>query len=39
MGRVLRVELRRSAAVGIALLPLVVTTALLLSFPQDFAGR
>ncbi|MGI5145266.1 hypothetical protein ACQEVC_02500 [Plantactinospora sp. CA-294935] len=39
MGRILGIELRRSAAVGVALLSLVVSTAALLSFPQGFAGR
>lgn len=39
MGRILRTELRRSPAVGIALLSLVVGTALLLTYPQGFAGR
>ncbi|MGW4464590.1 hypothetical protein [Micromonospora sp. NPDC004704] len=38
-GRFLRVELRRSAAGGIALLMLVVGTAMLLSSTQFFAGR
>ncbi|MEO3926087.1 hypothetical protein ABGB07_19785 [Micromonosporaceae bacterium B7E4] len=39
MGRILGIELRRSAAVGAALLSLVVSAAALLSFPQGFAGR
>lgn len=38
-GRILRIELRRSPAVWIALLSLVVGTALLLTYPQGFAGR
>ncbi|MBE1486414.1 hypothetical protein [Plantactinospora soyae] len=39
MGRILRIELRRSAAVGVALLSLVVGTAMLLSYTEGFAGR
>jgi hypothetical protein len=39
MGRILRIELRRSSAVGIAVLSLVLGTGLLLSFTQGFAGR
>ncbi|MFD0822521.1 hypothetical protein ACFQ0D_30340, partial [Micromonospora zhanjiangensis] len=38
-GRILRIELRRSVAVGFALLSLVVGTALLLSATGLFAGR
>ncbi|MGC4757517.1 hypothetical protein [Micromonospora trifolii] len=38
-GRVLRIELRRSAALGIALLSLVIGVALLLSSTQFFAAR
>ncbi|MEK8108046.1 hypothetical protein NKG94_29250 [Micromonospora sp. M12] len=38
-GRILRIELRRSAALGIALLSLVVGVALLLSSTQFFAAR
>lgn len=39
MGRITRIELRRSPAAGIALLSLAVGSALLVSFPQGFAGR
>ncbi|MBF9130671.1 hypothetical protein I0C86_17145 [Plantactinospora sp. S1510] len=39
MGRILRIELRRSAALGVALLSLVVATATLLSYTEGFAGR
>ncbi|GAA3384012.1 hypothetical protein [Cryptosporangium minutisporangium] len=38
-GRILRLELRRSAAVGIGALSLLVGGGLLLSFPEGFAGR
>lgn len=38
-GRILRIELRRSAALGTALLILVTGAALLLSSTQFFAGR
>ncbi|WP_051723591.1 ABC transporter permease [Micromonospora chokoriensis] len=38
-GRILRIELRRSAALGTALLLLVTGAALLLSSTQFFAGR
>ncbi|MGW2622986.1 hypothetical protein [Micromonospora taraxaci] len=38
-GRILRIELRRSAAVAIALLMLVTGTVLLLTATQFFAGR
>ncbi|MET8356485.1 hypothetical protein [Micromonospora sp. NPDC005171] len=38
-GRILRIELRRSAALGVALLLLVTGAALLLSSTQFFAGR
>lgn len=39
MGRILRIELRRSAAVPIGLLLLLAGTGLLLSYPQWFTGR
>ncbi|MEV0396343.1 hypothetical protein [Polymorphospora rubra] len=39
MGRILRIELRRSAAVGVALLLLVIGAMALLSSTQGFAGR
>jgi hypothetical protein len=39
MGRVLRIELRRSAAAGIGLLSLATGMVLLLSYPEGFAGR
>ncbi|MGW1449578.1 ABC transporter permease, partial [Micromonospora sp. NPDC002411] len=38
-GRILRIELRRSAAVAVALLMLVTGTVLLLTATQFFAGR
>lgn len=38
-GRIVRVELRRSAAVAVALLALAAGTALLVSFPEEYAGR
>ncbi|MEU1241490.1 hypothetical protein ABZ388_14120 [Micromonospora parva] len=38
-GRILRIELRRSAALGVGLLLLVTGAALLLSSTQFFAGR
>nr|BFE60760.1 hypothetical protein GCM10020063_052860 [Dactylosporangium thailandense] len=38
-GRVIRLELRRSAAAVVAVLAFAVGTALLLTFPQGFAGR
>lgn len=38
-GRILRIELRRSAAVGVALLLLASGVALLVTYPQGFAGR
>lgn len=38
-GRILWIELRRSAAAGVALLSLAVTAALLLAFAEEFAGR
>ncbi|MEV4756683.1 hypothetical protein AB0J86_16420 [Micromonospora sp. NPDC049559] len=39
MIRIVGTELRRSSAAAVALLSLLVATALLLSFPQGFAGR
>ena len=39
MGRILRIELRRSPAVFIALLSTVIGTGLLVSYPSEFAGR
>ncbi|MEV7228119.1 MULTISPECIES: hypothetical protein [Polymorphospora] len=39
MGRVLRIELRRSAAVGVALLALVIGAGLLVSYTEGFSGR